>query len=283
MSEKELQEIFELLEKSGMNPLLCDTPVPVYENIVPAGIPIDPGDAVMGDYILFPRDLAKWDPIFLITVQGDSMRGVGIMTGDQLQVQMDATIHDGDIVLASIDGECTVKTYYTDEFGDPWLVPHNEKCDAIPLTGRTDVRFYGKVVGCLKDAPRGSSRDCMDAIRRTRNGSKQPKEITPERIENAVKTVAIHVEYARQWYAVYRALLDHKAVSEGDFEGFEELVRKTVPDHPRLPKATELGRIAVQSFRKPVSRWDRDNAPVSGGRFLAYLRIAQMTADILTR
>ena len=46
-----------------MNPQLCDTPVPYYENEVPAGIPTDPGDIVKGDYIMLLRELLKWDAV----------------------------------------------------------------------------------------------------------------------------------------------------------------------------------------------------------------------------
>ena len=38
MTKQELKEVFDLLERSGMDPQLCDTPVPCYENEVPAGI-----------------------------------------------------------------------------------------------------------------------------------------------------------------------------------------------------------------------------------------------------
>ena len=42
MSEKEVKEILELLEKAGWEPQLCDTPLPAYES-VHAGNPMDPG------------------------------------------------------------------------------------------------------------------------------------------------------------------------------------------------------------------------------------------------
>ena len=60
MTEQELKEVFELMERSGMTPQLCDTPVPYYENEVPAGIPIDLGDIVKGGYIMQPRSCGVW-------------------------------------------------------------------------------------------------------------------------------------------------------------------------------------------------------------------------------
>ena len=47
-------------------------------------------------------------------------------------------------------------------------------------------------------------------------------------------------------------------------------------DHPHLPVGSELIRLATSSFRKPVTLWDRNDAPVRGKRFEAYLRIARL-------
>ena len=45
----------------------------------------------------------------------------------------------------------------------------------------------------------------------------------------------------------------------------------------------EMRRLAVQSFSKPTSLWDKSNAPVSGQSFDDYLRIARLAMDSLTR
>ena len=144
MTEQELKEVFELLERSGMNPQLCDTPVPYYENEVPAGIPTDPGDIVKGDYVMLPRELLKWDAVFIVKVRGDSMRDAGIMAGDKLLVQVDAVVEDGDIVVASVDGELTVKTFYTDEQGQQWFVPCNSAYEPILLKEEMNVGSWAR-------------------------------------------------------------------------------------------------------------------------------------------
>ena len=283
MTNQELKELFDLLERAGMNPQLCDTPVRYYENCVPAGVPADLGDVAEGDCIMLPRSLVGLQPTFIITVRGNSMRDAGIMEGDQLQVQMDVVVDDGDIVMASINGgECTVKALYTDEDGQRWLVPRNEAFEAILLTEDMDVRIVGKVVGHIKAAPRVSYRDCQSAVRRTRSkgGGKEP-EVSRRQVEEAVMAVAPHVENGRQWYAVYRKLVDRKAVGKDDYSGFVKMVTGLVPEHGHLPVERELRRMAVQSFAKPVALWEPDDAPVSGGRFYDYLRIARLTAEKL--
>ena len=40
-TQQELEEIFRMLERAGMNPMWCDPPVPYYDVNIPAGIPTD--------------------------------------------------------------------------------------------------------------------------------------------------------------------------------------------------------------------------------------------------
>ena len=279
MTEQELKEIFDLLERLGMNPQLCDTPVPYYENEVPAGIPTDPGDIVKGDYIMLPRELLKWGAVFIVKVRGDSMRDAGIMPGDKLQVQVDAVVDDGDIVVASIDGELTVKAFYADEQGQRWLVPCNSAYEPILLREDMNVRLIGKVVGCMKESLRTPFKACAAAVKRAQ-ATGQPA-ASPQRVEEAVRAAAPQVKYGRQWYAVYRAMVDRKSVADGDYAGFVELLREVVPEHTHLPRVIELQRMAVQSFSKPVVLWEKGNAPVAGQRYDDYLRIARIVSEKL--
>ena len=279
MTEQELKEVFELLERSGMNPQLCDTPVPYYENEVPAGIPTDPGDIVKGDYIMLPRELLKWGAVFIVKVRGDSMRDAGIMPGDKLQVQVDAVVDDGDIVVASIDGELTVKAFYADEQGQQWLVPCNSAYEPILLREDMNVRLIGKVVGCMKESLRTPFKACAAAVKRAQ-ATGQPA-ASPQRVEEAVRAAAPQVKYGRQWYAVYRTMVDRKSVADGDYAGFVGLLREVVPEHTHLPRVIELQRMAVQSFSKPVVLWEKGNAPVAGQRYDDYLRIARIVSEKL--
>lgn len=284
MTEQELQEIYELLRKSRLNPQLCDACVHYYENGVKAGVPSDPGDIVEGEYLMLPRKLVGWRPMFIIDVMGDSMRDAGIMSGDRLQVLVDAVVSDGDVVVAEIDGECTVKTFCTDEYGQKWLVPRNDNYEPILLTEDMNVRIVGKVVEHIKDAPRTPYSECLKVIQRKRGGKgKEAEPLSRHHIEKAVKTVASHVEHGRQWYAVYRAMLDRGATEKDGYSGFAELVARLVPEHGHLPVAGELRRMAVQSFRKQVALWERKDAPVSGQRFDDYLRIARAMLEALDR
>ena len=59
-----------------------------------------------------------------------------------------------------------------------------------------------------------------------------------------------------------------------DYSTFVELVECTVPKHPHLPTIDQLQRMCILSFRKRLSLWDRNDAPVQGARFDEYYAIA---------
>ena len=58
-------------------------------------------------------------------------------------------------------------------------------------------------------------------------------------------------------------------------------VKEDVPGHASLPDAKDLPRVAVDSFSKPVRKWDAHNAPVSGKRFRDYCEIARRVDELL--
>ena len=67
ITENEVKEILERLEKAGWQPLLCDTPVPAYES-VHAGNPMEPGQEP-SDFIMMPKAFLSMCPEGMIKVQ----------------------------------------------------------------------------------------------------------------------------------------------------------------------------------------------------------------------
>ena len=278
MDEKELKEIFEMLEQQGWKPMLCDTPVPFYDNEVACGVPNGVGDVVK-ETMMIPRQFLSMQSEFYVKAKGDSMKDADILNGDLLQVVTTVNVSDGDIVLAFLDDDFTVKTYCEDDEGHPWLVPQNEDYEPIRMEDYENVCIVGVVTQVTKRAPRISYRSCMKIINKAKK--KQPKGIKPEQVAKAIREVAPMVETGRQWYAVCRVLEDVGVVAEGDFEGFCQMVRAEVPEHPHLPVRDEIVRMAVLSFKKPVEMWNELNAPVQGKRYKDYVRIARKTQDLL--
>ncbi len=277
MTEQELKEVIAMLHSSGMAPMLCDTPVPYTGQMVRAGIPSMPGDPSYDDYIMLPKELVGRCPMLFVDVDGDSMMDAGIMPGDRLRVKVCDTAEDGDIVIAWVDGECTLKAYLHDEQGRRWLVPRNEKYAPIALREDMDVRILGRVVEHIRQTPRISHSDMMRSVNRIRQTPAFVPSQRDDVVAEIVAEVAPMVKCKRQWYAVYRALIDCGLMGQDMYVTFADLVQKHVSQHPFLPKAEILRRMAVQSFRHPVAKWDCADAPVSGSRFEEYMRIARTT------
>ncbi|HEY3020217.1 MAG TPA: S24 family peptidase, partial [Solirubrobacteraceae bacterium] len=82
-------------------------------------------------------------------VRGDSMRDAGILEGDHVVVRQQETAMDGDIVVALVGEEATVKRFYR-EPDHIRLQPENEAYEPIRTT---DVQILGRVVGLYRSVP----------------------------------------------------------------------------------------------------------------------------------
>ena len=231
--------------------------------------------------MMVPLSSLSMQPEFFVNAKGDSMEGANIAEGDVLKVRAQPTANDGDVVLALFDGDFTIKTYFEDRQGHPWLVPQNPKHKAFPMSDACDARIMGIVVEVTKKVPRAKFCDCQRLIEEAQEARHMGEEITEEQVSRAIQAIAPMVEVGRQWYAVCRVLEDVKAVAEGDFEGFCKRVRAEVPEHDNLPTRIELQRMAVQSFKKPVARWNELNAPVQGKRYNDYVKLAERMQELL--
>ena len=276
---EELRELFIALDAQGLNPQMCDTLVPYYANGVPCGMPNDVGDICHDEFDLMPRDMVALNQTFTFNAYGDSMVGAGIDHGDRLEMLSTPVARHGDIVLASVGDGYTVKSYFVDDLGRGWLVPANSKYKAMLITEERRVRIVGRVISVRKMDPRADNRAMRNAVLASAEYAPTHYLSKAERTEQAIRSVAPMVVMKRQWYAVYRALLDQRAIASDSYSDFVQRVREVVPDHPHLPSATELQRMVVQSFARPVHLWNRDNAPVTGTRFDTYLRIAHATTE----
>jgi repressor LexA len=83
---------------------------------------------------------------FVLKVQGESMINVGINDGDYIIVSKKDTARNGEIIVAMIDGEATVKTYYKEK-NYIRLQPENDNMD--PIISQ-NVEIVGKVVGLFR-------------------------------------------------------------------------------------------------------------------------------------
>ncbi|HHW18083.1 MAG TPA: transcriptional repressor LexA [Firmicutes bacterium] len=112
---------------------------------VRAGVPVLAVENIE-DFVPFPRSFVKTDNVFLLQVEGDSMIGAGILDGDYVLVRQQETAENGDIVVALVDDEATVKTFYREKDAIR-LQPENPKL--APIISR-NVRILGKVIGLYR-------------------------------------------------------------------------------------------------------------------------------------
>lgn len=115
---------------------------------VAAGQPILAEENLEGYFNL--HDLALSGEVFMLRVKGDSMINARIFDGDLVIVRMQQTVEPGEIGVAMINNEATVKRIYCD--GNlVRLVPENDALRPITVT-RTDpdFRIGGKVIGVIR-------------------------------------------------------------------------------------------------------------------------------------
>ena len=99
---------------------------------------------------------------FFVKVQGDSMIGEGIRDGDLLVVDRSLRPASGDVIIAWVDGDFTVKTLRVGkgeggkgkrEEGrgkrEVWLEPANPKFPVIKLKPGQELDYFGKVTACI--------------------------------------------------------------------------------------------------------------------------------------
>jgi repressor LexA len=112
---------------------------------VAAGAPVLAEENVE-EYISVPELAGGGDGQYLLQIKGESMKDAGILDGDYVVVRSQDTARDGDIVVALIGEEATVKRFYR-ESDHIRLQPENESMEPIRSP---DVKVLGRVVGLLR-------------------------------------------------------------------------------------------------------------------------------------
>ncbi|MBR5234955.1 MAG: hypothetical protein IKV24_02010 [Bacteroidaceae bacterium] len=251
---EELRETFDLLSDQGYNPQFCDTPVPYFDAGIPCGSPRDVYEAAPDGYLLVPRSLVGNDATVIARVVGDSMKDAGIEEDDLIHVLLDAPVRDGDIVVACIDGACTVKSYFKDRAGRVWLVPCNREYSPIHVTEDMNVHIVGRVVSHRKPAPRASFSDMQRAVSEYEAMSYTPKERTAEDVVAALRQVFdAESMNASDWIAAYRVLVD-SCDAPKTFVDFAAYINALGIDE--LPECNaDLLRKADSCYQRPLSLW----------------------------
>ena len=98
------------------------------------------------DYVDVPAVAGGEDGEYMLRVRGDSMKDAGILEGDFVVVQPQDTAQDGDIVVALVGEEATVKRFFRED-DHVRLQPENTEME--PIRSK-EVRILGRVVGVFR-------------------------------------------------------------------------------------------------------------------------------------
>lgn len=123
--------------------------LPLYTSRPQAGFP-SPGDDHI-ENILDINDLVVKHPAstFFVRVEGDSMTGAGIFSGDVLVVDRSLTPKDGSIVIAAVYGEMMVKRLSI-KTNKRFLISENESYKPVELSDEEECYIWGVVVGSVR-------------------------------------------------------------------------------------------------------------------------------------
>ena len=131
-SEKEVYTSKEMVNVPVVGKITAGAPILAVENIT--------------DTFPIPIDFVGNSESFMLTVRGESMIEAGILDGDYILVRKQNTAENGQIVVALIEDEATVKTFYK-ENGYIRLQPENSTMDPIIVP---DCQILGKVAGVFR-------------------------------------------------------------------------------------------------------------------------------------
>ena len=124
-------------------PAVPEDKVPIVGNVA-AGSPILAQECIE-DYLTFDTG-GRSGEFFALRVRGESMLNAGILPGDLVVVQQQKTARNGEIVVAMIEDEATVKTY-SRQNGHVWLLPENDAYE--PIDG-TYAEILGRVAAVVR-------------------------------------------------------------------------------------------------------------------------------------
>jgi DNA polymerase V len=139
------------LHKTIIAPALGQQPAhtPLYGHKVEAGFPSPADDYIEGRLSLDEHLIQHRDATFFVRAKGNSMIGAGIYDGDLLVVDRSLTPSSGDIVIAVLDAELTVKRLIKRD-GSVLLKPENPGFKEIVLKDGQELQVWGVVTSATK-------------------------------------------------------------------------------------------------------------------------------------
>lgn len=221
--------------------------------------------------ITLPSTLAHCLNI-LVRVENEDMADFDIHDGDELLVKLQSSARTDDIVLIEHEGRICVRAYYRDRDAC-YLVPRSAD---IPLINAQDANIIGVVRKVMHDNLRANSYKSRMIIEQHKQ--KECKVITDEVLHSALSEIADSIKTKRQWFAVYRVLVDANVIYESEWTTFIDLVSQHTT-HRNLDM-DDLRRLNVMCFARPLAKWTREKSPCPKV-YNEYVAIAQTFREML--
>jgi DNA polymerase V len=131
-----------------LTPVDSNLELPLYETNVPAGFP-SPAQEYLGDTMDLNAYLIKnATASFFAKVEGDSMIDAGIFAGDLVVVDRSITAREGNIVIAAVNNEFTIKRLSTKN--GVCLMPANKDYEPIVMSGENELVIWGVVTSLIR-------------------------------------------------------------------------------------------------------------------------------------
>lgn len=124
--------------------------IPLYSDVVPCGFPSPAADYVEQRIDLNELLIAHPSSTYFVKAAGDSMIEAGISDGDLLVVDSSRTAEHGDIVIAAVEGEFTVKRLQLRPAVQ--LIPMNSAYSPILVGSEDTLDVFGVVTFIVKSA-----------------------------------------------------------------------------------------------------------------------------------
>lgn len=122
--------------------------LPIFLGRLPAGFP-SPADDYLEGKLDITKHLVKHPAAtFYVRVSGDSMIGAGIHSGDLLVVDRSLEAKSGNVIVAALDGELTVKRLYRKN-GLLRLLPENPQYQPIEIQTQQSFEIWGVVTNVI--------------------------------------------------------------------------------------------------------------------------------------
>jgi repressor LexA len=115
--------------------------------VVAAGLPIEP--VQQSELIDVPPSMLQGGKTFALRVKGESMKDEGILPGDLIVVRKQDTAQNGQTIVALVNGEATVKTYFK-KAGHIELHPANPAMEPIIVEPGEEFHIEGIVIGVIR-------------------------------------------------------------------------------------------------------------------------------------